>query len=120
MNREIVPKVKLIMNNAMNEAKSNEDVLVRPEHILIAILLDENNICVNAFKKLNADVNTLHDKISEHMREKNITPSVTGSKRVRLPFNDEMKFVMNKVDKESELLNDSHIYLEHVTLSILN
>ena len=120
MNREIVPKVKLIMNNAMNEAKSNEDVLVRPEHILIAILLDENNICVNAFKKLNADVNTLHDKISEHMREKNITPSVTGSKRVRLPFNDEMKFVMNKVDKESELLNDSHIDLEHVTLSILN
>jgi ATP-dependent Clp protease ATP-binding subunit ClpC len=119
MNREIVPKVKLIINNAMNEAKSNEDVLVRPEHILIAVLLDDSNICVNAFKKLGADVNVLHDKLSEHIREKNLTPSVTGSKRIRLPFSDEMKWVMNKVDKESELLNDAHIDLEHVTLSIL-
>jgi ATP-dependent Clp protease ATP-binding subunit ClpC len=119
MNREIVPKVKLIINNAMNEAKSNEDVLVRPEHILIAILLDDSNICVNAFKKLGADVNVLHDKLSEHIREINLTPSVTGSKRIRLPFSDEMKAVMNKVDNESELLNDNHIDLEHVTLSIL-
>jgi ATP-dependent Clp protease ATP-binding subunit ClpC len=119
MNREIVPKVKLILNNAMNEAKSNEDILVRPEHILIAILLDDSNICVNAFKKLDADVNVLHDKLSGYIREKNITPSVTGSKRIRLPFNDEMKLIMNKVDKESELLNDTHIDLEHVTLSIL-
>ena len=120
MNREILPKVKLILNKAMNEAKSNEDVLVRPEHILIAILLDDSNICVNAFKKLDADVNVLHDKLSGYIREKNITPSVTGSKRIRLPFNDEMKLIMNKVDKESELLNDTHIDLEHVTLSILN
>jgi ATP-dependent Clp protease ATP-binding subunit ClpA len=72
MNREIVPKVKVIMNSAMNEAKSNEDVLVRPEHILIAILLDDNNISVNALKKLNIDVNVLHDKLSEYIREKNI------------------------------------------------
>jgi ATP-dependent Clp protease ATP-binding subunit ClpC len=120
MNREIVPKVKLIINNAMNEAKSNEDVLVRPEHILIATLLDDSNICVNAFKKLSADVNVLHDKVSEFIREKNLTPSVTGSKRIRLPFSDDMKSVMNKVDKESELLNDNHIELEHVILSILN
>ena len=120
MNREIVPKVKLIMNSAMNEAKNNEDVLVRPEHILIATILDDNNICVNAFKKLKVDVNVLHDKLSEYIREKNISPSVTGSKRIRLPFNDEMKSVMNKVDKESELLNDGHIDIEHVTLAILN
>jgi ATP-dependent Clp protease ATP-binding subunit ClpC len=119
MNREIVPKVKVIMNSAMNEAKSNEDVLVRPEHILIAILLDDNNISVNALKKLNIDVNVLHDKLSEYIREKNISPSVTGSKRIRLPFNDEMKLVMHKVDKESELLNDTHIDVEHVTLAIL-
>ena len=119
MNREIVPKVKVIMNSAMNEAKSNEDVLVRPEHILIAILLDDNNISVNALKKLNVDVNVLHDKLSEYIREKNISPSVTGSKRIRLPFNDEMKLVMHKVDKESELLNDTHIDVEHVTLAIL-
>lgn len=93
MNREIVPKVKAIMNSAMNEAKTNEDVLVRPEHFLIATLLDDNNICVNALKKLNVDVIKLHDKLSEFIREKNITPSVTGNKRVRLPFNDEMKLV---------------------------
>ena len=120
MNREIVPRVKIIMNSAMEEAKSNEDIAVKPEHIIIALLLDDNNMCVNAFKKLNVDVNSLHDKLSEYIREKNISPSVNSSKRIRLPFNDDMKKVMNDVDKESEKMNDSYIDVEHVTLAILN
>jgi ATP-dependent Clp protease ATP-binding subunit ClpC len=108
------------MNKAMDEAKSNADILVKPEHILIALLLDDNNICVNAFKKLNVDVNVLHDKLSEHIREKNISPNVSGSKRIRLPFNEDMRKVMNEVDKESEKMNDTYIDIEHVTLAILS
>ena len=120
MNREIVPKVKFIMNSAMDEAKTNEDILIKPEHILIAMLIDDNNICVNAFKTLNVDVNLLHDKLSEYIREKNLSSSITSSKRVRLPFNEEMKTIMNKVDKESEMLDDAYIDLEHIMLATLS
>ena len=91
MNREIVPKVKVIINDAIKEAKANEDTHVKPEHILMALLLDSNNSCVNILKKLNIDLNDLHDKLSQYIRDKNLTPRSNVSKRIRLPFNDDMK-----------------------------
>jgi hypothetical protein len=38
MNREIYPKVKIIINRAMDEAKSFDDTKIRPEHILLSII----------------------------------------------------------------------------------
>ena len=40
MNREIYPKVKLIISQSMKEAKSFDDVKVRPEHIVMSMLVD--------------------------------------------------------------------------------
>ena len=39
--REIVKKVKLIMNLAQQEAKNNGDRELKPEHIVLAILNEE-------------------------------------------------------------------------------
>jgi ATP-dependent Clp protease ATP-binding subunit ClpA len=41
MNREIVPKVKYIIDKAMKEAKDNEETHLKPEHVFMALLLDE-------------------------------------------------------------------------------
>jgi ATP-dependent Clp protease ATP-binding subunit ClpC len=120
MNREIVPKVKLIINNANKEAKTNEDTHIKPEHILMALLLDNNNSCVSILKKLNIDLNELHDKLSQYIRDKNLTPRNNISKRIRLPFNDDTKKIINNLDNESEKLNDTCIDIEHVVLSILS
>ena len=120
MNREIVPKVKVIINDAIKEAKANEDTHVKPEHILMALLLDSNNSCVNILKKLNIDLNDLHDKLSQYIRDKNLTPRSNVSKRIRLPFNDDTKKIFNNLDNESEKLNDNCIDIEHVVLSILS
>jgi len=120
MNREIVPKVKVIINDAIKEAKANEDTHVKPEHILMALLLDSNNSCVNILKKLNIDLNNLHDKLSQYIRDKNLTPRSNVSKRIRLPFNDDTKKIFNNLDNESEKLNDNCIDIDHVVLSILS
>jgi hypothetical protein len=40
MNRDI-PKVKIIISHSMKEAKSFDDVKIRPEHLVLSILLDE-------------------------------------------------------------------------------
>jgi ATP-dependent Clp protease ATP-binding subunit ClpC len=118
MNREIVPKVKMILNDANTEAKSNSENQIKPEHILIAILNDENNIVVKAFKTLNVDVNKLSDKLNEYIRGNNLSSNVT-TKRIRLPFSDDAKKIMNQLDSISESLNDTSIEIEHVLLSML-
>jgi len=50
MNREIYPKVKIIIGHAMKEAKSFDDVKVRPEHVVLSILLDDDNEAVKVLK----------------------------------------------------------------------
>ena len=100
MNREIYPKVKLIITQSMKEAKSFDDVKVRPEHIVMSILLDDDNECVKILKKLNVNTIDLYDKISEYLRLNDLTPRVINSTRTKLPFSDETKSVIKDLDKE--------------------
>jgi ATP-dependent Clp protease ATP-binding subunit ClpA len=55
MNREIYPKVKIIISESMKEAKSFDDVKLRPEHIVLSILMDKENECVSVLEKLKID-----------------------------------------------------------------
>ena len=118
MNREITPKVKHIINNAMKEAKLNQDSHIKPEHILLALLLEDSNIFVEYIKKLS-DNNVIVDEISELLRSNNISTTIQGGKKMRLPFNADLKKCFMSLDEESEKLGDDYIGLEHVVLSIL-
>ena len=119
MNREIYPKVKLIINHAMKEAKSFDDVKVRPEHIILSILVDDDNESVKALKLLNVDTTELYDKLSDALRKTDLTPRLTNSVRKNLPFSDETKAIFKALDKECEKLNDNMIDTFHIMLAVL-
>ena len=119
MNREISPKVKSIINESMKEAESFDDVKLRPEHIILSILMDEKNDCVKIFNELNVDTANLYDLISDHLRKIDLTPRLNTSTRKKLPFSDETKAIFKVVDKECENLNDNIIETTHLMLSIL-
>ena len=104
----------------MKEAKSFDDVKVRPEHIVMSILLDDDNECVKILKKLNVNTIDLYDKISEYLRLNDLTPRVINSTKTKLPFSDETKSVIKDLDKECEKMNDNMIDTTHILLSILS
>lgn len=118
MNHEIYPKVKIIINKAMQEAKNFDDTKIRPEHIVLSILNDDND-CVHTLKKLKVDINELHDKISDHLRKADLIPRISQNKRGRLPFSDESKEIIKTLDKECDIMNDKIINLVHLILAIL-
>ena len=103
----------------MKEAKSFDDVKVRPEHIILATLLDDDNEAVKALKKMGVDTAELYDKISDYLRKVVVAPRVVNTSRKTLPFSDESKAIIKSVDRECELLNDSSIDAPHMILSIL-
>jgi ATP-dependent Clp protease ATP-binding subunit ClpC len=119
MNREIYPKVKLIINEAMKEAKSFDDTKVRPEHVLIAMINDNDNECVTILKKLKIDTADLLEKLSDYLRSTDLTPRVSPNGRTKPPFSTETKNVFKIVDSECERLNDKIIDTVHVMLAIL-
>ncbi len=118
--REIFPKVKLIINQAMKEAKSFDDKEIRPEHLMLSILNDDNNECVDILKRLKIDTIDLHDKISEYLRTSDLTPRVVANNSAKLPFSNESKLIMKSVDKECEDSNDTIIDIKHLMLAILS
>ena len=119
MNREIYPKVKIIMSHSVKEAKAFDDVKVRPEHIILSILQDNDNECVRTLEYLKVDTTNLYDRVSEFLRQSDLTPRVTTTSRRTLPFSDEAKAVIKTLDGECEKLNDTMIDTTHVMLGIL-
>jgi ATP-dependent Clp protease ATP-binding subunit ClpC len=103
----------------MKEAKSFDDVKVRPEHVVLSILLDDDNECVNILKKSGVDTNELYDIISDHLRKDISTPRVAVGSRKNLPFSDETKAIIKALDKECEKLHDNMINTPHIMLAIL-
>ena len=120
MNREIYPKVKLIINQSMKEAKSFGDVEVKPEHVILSILVDDDNECTKIFKKLGVDTLDLYDKISDYLRRTDLTPrNINSNNRKSVPFSKETKAIIKSVDKECDKLNDNMIDITHIMLAIL-
>jgi len=120
MNREIYPKVKIIMNQSIKEAKNFDDSKVRPEHIVLSILSDDDNECTKVLKKLKIDTTELYDKLSDYVRKSDLTPRGYTSVKRSLPFSDETKAILKTLDKECEKLNDNMIDTTHIMLAILN
>src|ERR1035437_3741138 len=120
MNREIYPKVKIIINHSMKEAKTFDDVKVRPEHIVLSILLDDDNLGVKVLKKLKIDTSDLYDRISDYLRKTDLTPRVVSTNKRIIPFSDETKEIIKALDGECEKLNDTMIDTPHILLAILS
>ena len=119
MNKEISPKVKSIINQAMKEAESFDDIKLRPEHIILSMLSDDSNECVSVLNELKVDTSNLYDIISEHLRKIDLTPRLSSVTKRKLPFSDETKAIFKIVDKECENLNDNIIETSHLMLAIL-
>ena len=118
MNREIYPKVKMIINQSVKEAKSFDDVKIKPEHLILCILQDKDNEAVMILKKAGFDISTAHDLISDSLR-KNVSTPRLASTRTIMPFSEDLKTIIKNSDKECEKLNDNMIDTTHILLSTL-
>ena len=119
MNREVYPKVKIIINESMKEAKSFNDSKVRPEYLVLSILMDNDNECVKVLKALKVNTSELYDRLSDHLKRSDITPRVVVYHKKTVPFSDETKALIKSLDEECEKLNDNMIDTIHIMLAIL-
>ena len=120
MKKEIYPKVKLIISESMKEAKTFDDVKIRPEHIVLSILSDNDNEAVSVLNYMNVNRLDLCEKISEYLRKNDLTPRIVNTSKRTLPFSDETKIVIKALDKECNELNDPMIDTTHIILAILS
>lgn len=119
MNRDIYPKVKVIINQAMSEAQSFDDIKIRPEHIVLSLINDNDNDVILILKKMKIDLTELQDRLSDYLRTSDLTPRVLPVNRAKPQFSDETKKIFKSLDKECEKLNKTIIDIPHLMLGIL-
>jgi ATP-dependent Clp protease ATP-binding subunit ClpC len=120
MDRKVDPKVKIIMNQAVREAKDHDDNKIKPEHVILSMLLDNDNECTSALTSMGVDTFDLYDKVSDFTRKNDLTPRVGTRNTKNLPFSDDMKLIIKNLDKHCDKLNDKVINSSHLMLSILD
>jgi len=119
MKREIIPKVKRIINDSMVIAKDMDDVNVRPEHITLSIIKNNNNKCIDILEALGVDINILYDLVYDHLNKSDLTPRLVNAKKLKRPFCKITKLIFNSVDEECEGVDDTMIDTTHLMLAIL-
>lgn len=119
MNREIIPKVKKIIGQSMVIAKELDALDVKPEHLTLSILRDNNNECIDILTLMGINITTLHDLIYDITVKSDLTPRITQTKKMRRPFSNLTKQVFNTVDDECDKLGDTMIDTKHLMLAIM-
>lgn len=117
MDKDIHPKVTEIIKMAKSEAANYGDSKLRLEHILVAILVDNNNKGIDGLKILGVDLNKMFEQVSEYLVSADITPRITVNRKI--PPNEETLEMFKKCDEESNKLDDKYIDITHILLSML-
>jgi len=115
MSKRMVPKVRFIFKESFRESNRLGDVKIRPEHILLAILDNDNNV-VNVLNEMGTDVVDLVALIEGHILTRIGSPPL---KVKLLPFSETSKNVISTAELESDKLMDGFIGTEHIFLAIL-
>ena len=119
MSKDIHPKLKAIINQAVKESQGFDDVKVRPEHLILAMINDKDNHCLSVLKSLKVNLNDLQDRVSDYLRNTDLIPRITTTTKRKPPFSDESKALFRLVDKDSTEYNDKFIDSQHMMLGIL-
>ena len=119
MNKEVIPKVKKIINSAMVIAKEMDDREASPEHITLAMIKENNNKCIDTLEALGVDVNALYDSVYDYLNKSILSPRVVKSKKTKIPFSKLTQEIFNGVDEQCDLVGDYMIDTSHLMLSML-
>ena len=116
MSKKMIPKVRSIFKDAFKESTKLGDVKIRPEHILLAILVDSGNRVIEVLLDMGTDVDDLQSIVTGNILSSVSSPPM---KPKILPFSEPSKAVISTAELESDKLKDDFIGTEHVFLAIL-
>jgi ATP-dependent Clp protease ATP-binding subunit ClpC len=119
MEKNVSPKVRYIINSANEEAKNCGDKQVRPEHIMISIILDSENKGVMILNQMNVDIDLFYEDLDNLIKMSQYSISQKLTSKFKLPFSSESKKMLNNLDNEANKLNDNIIDTSHLVLAML-
>lgn len=101
---------------AQNMAERNGNSQVEPEHLLLALLEQDQGVVPQVFTKLNVPVGVLLQKVRQEI---NRFPRISGA-NIQLTISPRLRTVLVSAHDEMELFGDEYVSTEHLLLAILD
>lgn len=117
MKDNISSELTRVMDAAKADAINNNGQELKVEHVVLNLIIDQNNKAINIIKSMGVDTNTLHDTLYEIVYNSNLTPKVTHG---NIKISQELKKVLDAVDNEAAWLGDIKADTSHLMMSVLN
>ncbi|NLG92666.1 MAG: type VI secretion system ATPase TssH, partial [Clostridiales bacterium] len=107
------------IQEAQNIAIQNNNMQIEEEHLLQALLSQENGLIPQLFKKMGISTEAVLDSVKRQVAK---LPGVTGPGREpgKIYVSADVDAVLVEAEKESERMKDEYVSVEHIMLSILN
>jgi ATP-dependent Clp protease ATP-binding subunit ClpB len=102
--------------NAQNMAEHNANSEIEPEHLLVALLEQDDGVVPQVLTKLNVAVGVLTHKTREAI---NHFPRIRGG-NAQLTISSRLRTVLVSAHDEMETFNDEYVSTEHLLISLLN
>ncbi len=102
------------LETAQNIASKRGNPQVDTEHLLLALLSDDEGLCVEIVKKLGADLERIR---SQNLQAIERFPQQSGAVADRY-FSNSLRAVLESAFKEMEQLRDEYVSVEHLLIAI--
>tara|TARA_R110000796_G_scaffold58413_5_gene134913 strand:+ start:18778 stop:21273 length:2496 start_codon:yes stop_codon:yes gene_type:complete len=116
---EMTKTAKELMQQAIYQAKDYEDNKLRPEHILMSIIMHEHNIVISVLRKLNFDLESLFESLDAHLNNSIINNNRAYITNSEILPNSETKFIVDEMQKERDKLSADALNETHIMLALL-
>ena len=107
------------INNAQNIVIENQNAQVEQEHILLALLEQDESLIKELLKKMNIDSVKFEEEVKSRVNNK---PKMTGSGRQmdRIYVSQDVDIMLVEAEKIAEKMNDDYVSVEHIMISLID
>ncbi len=114
--KKVQPKVKKIINKSIEEARLYNEMEIKIEHVVIAMINDYDNDAIKYLREMGVEVDDLHKQLEKKIMVDNTDEEITIS---LIPMSDYTKKLIKEAEIECDKLKEPYLGTYHIMLSIL-
>lgn len=97
----------------------NQNAQIEQEHLLLALLEQDNSLIKELLKKMKIDENAFGNHVKERVEKK---PKITGGARPNDGFyvSQDVDLVLTKSEKIAKNMKDEYVSVEHIMISLMD
>lgn len=108
-------KAQEMVQDAIEIAQNYNNQIVEPEHILAAMLQDQQGVAVSIIQKAGGNLNQMKIKVAELLEK---LPKITGSGIGSQQLSLNTAKIFDQSSEEAKILKDEYVSNEHILLAL--